>query len=124
VDRHDHRRDLPRADPGDDRNNWERATKAAARYLKDLYSTDAQASGFLVMACYNWGERSVLPLVQSMPQNPRERNFWKLLSKYRDKIPPETYEYVFHIASAAVIGEDPRFFGFDFDNPLVHQESK
>ena len=33
-----------------------RETKAAARYIKDLYSTDAQASGLLVMACYNWGE--------------------------------------------------------------------
>lgn len=110
--------DLPRPDPGDDRHHWDRETKAASAYLKDLYSTDAQASGLLVMACYNWGEKSVLPLVQSMPENPRERNFWKLLTKYRDKIPQETYDYVFYISSAAVIGEDPHLFGFDFDNPL------
>jgi pSer/pThr/pTyr-binding forkhead associated (FHA) protein len=109
---------LPRPDPRDDRQDWMKATKAAVRYLKDLYSTDAQASGFLVMACYNWGEDKVLPLVQSLPKNPKERNFWKLLSKYRDKLPPETYNYVFSIASAAVIGENPRLFGFDFDNPL------
>jgi membrane-bound lytic murein transglycosylase D len=115
--------DLRRPDPGDDRDNYEKATKAAALYLKDLYSTDAQASGLLVMACYNWGENQVLPLVRSLPQNPKERNFWRLLSNHRDKIPQETYDYVFYIASAAVIGENPRLFGFNFDNPLANLES-
>jgi len=110
--------DLGRADPGDERDHAERATEAATRYIQTLYSTDAQASGLLVMACYNWGEGQVLPLVRSMPQNPRERNFWKLLSNHRNQIPQETYDYVFYITSAAVIGENPRLFGFDFDNPL------
>ena len=82
------------------------------------------SSGLLVMACYNWGEKRVLPLVQSMPNNPRERNFWQLLTKYRDKIPPETYDYVFYIASAAVIGEDPKLFGFNFDDPLAKIENR
>jgi hypothetical protein len=116
--------DLGRPDPGDDRHHWDRETVAAAKYIKDLYSTDAQASGLLVMACYNWGEDRVLPLVRSMPANPKDRNFWRLLSSYRDKIPQETYDYVFYIASAAVIGENPRLFGFDFDNPLAHLERK
>jgi hypothetical protein len=111
--------DLARTDPADDRQHWDRETKAAAAYIKDLYSTDAQASGLLVMACYNWGEKSVLPLVQSMPKNPRERNFWKLLELHRDKVPQETYQYVFYIVSAAVIGENPRLFGMDCDNPLA-----
>ena len=111
--------DLRRPDPADDRHHWDRATVAASHYLKDLYSSDAQASGFLVMACYNWGENQVIPLVQSMPANPRERNFWRLLAKYKSKIPGETYNYVFYIISAAVIGENPRLFGFDFDNPLA-----
>ncbi len=112
-------KDFARPDPGDDRHHWDLETKAAARYIKDLYGTDAQASGLLVAACYNWGEGRVLPLVQSMPLNPRERNFWRLLALYRDKIPQETYDYVFYITSAAVIGENPRLFGFDFDNPLA-----
>ena len=107
-----------RPDPDDDRNEYHLETRAAVRYLKDLYSTDAQASGLLVAACYNWGELSVLPLVSKLPANPRDRNFWRLLATYPDKIPPETYNYVFYIVSAAVIGEDPRQFGFDFDNPL------
>jgi membrane-bound lytic murein transglycosylase D len=112
-----------RPDPGDDRHHYERETKAAAAYLKDLYTTDAQASGVLVMACYNWGEDYVLPLVRKLPANPRDRNFWRLLAQDRDHIPKETYDYVFSILSAAVIGEDPRLFGFDFDNPLSHLES-
>ena len=49
------------------------------------------------MACYNWGEDQVLPLVRSLPANPRDRNFWQLLAKYREKIPQETYDYVFYI---------------------------
>jgi hypothetical protein len=75
--------DLRRPDPADDRHHFDKETKAAVSYIKDLYDTDAQASGFLVMACYNWGEGRVLPLVRSMPDNPRERNFWRLLTKYK-----------------------------------------
>jgi hypothetical protein len=115
--------DLRRPDPGDDRHHYDKETKAAASYIRDLYGTDAQASGLLVMACYNWGEGQVLPIVRSMPANPRERNFWQLLAKHRDKIPQETYDYVFYIVSAAAIGENPRLFGFDFDNPLSGVES-
>ena len=113
--------DLRRPDPADGRDQFEKSTHAAALYLKDLYSTDAQASGILVMACYNWGENQVLPLVRSMPANPRERNFWRLLAHHRGQIPRETYDYVFYIFSAAVIGENPRLFGFDFDNPLANR---
>lgn len=114
--------ELRRPDPGDERDQYPKATKAAAKYLKDLYSTDAQASGILVMACYNWGENQVLPLVRSMPANPRDRNFWRLLTRHRDAIPKETYDYVFYIVSAAVIGENPHLFGFDFGNPLAGLE--
>ena len=116
--------DLPRPDTLDDRHHYERETVAAAHYLKDLYGSDAQGSGLLVMACYNWGEDYVLPLVRSMPANPRDRNFWMLLQNHRDKIPKETYDYVFYIVSAAVIGENPRLFGFNFDNPLFNLQAE
>jgi soluble lytic murein transglycosylase-like protein len=104
-------------DPGDDRHDFKKATYAAANYLKDIYRTDAQASGLLVMASYNWGEGNIIKRIRKMPENPRERNFWELLRNY--KIPKETYDYVFYIFSAAVILENPRIFGFDFDNPLL-----
>lgn len=106
-------------DPDDERFQWEKATNAAARYIKTIYATDAQASGLLVIASYNWGQGRVIDRVRSMPDNPRDRNFWKLLSHYRSRIPKETYDYVFYIVSAAVIGENPRLFGFQFDNPLL-----
>jgi peptidoglycan lytic transglycosylase D len=109
----------PRPDPADDRHKWEKATDAASRYIKDIYSTDAQASGLLVMASYNWGEQRVITMIRTMPENPRERNFWKLLARYRDRVPNETYGYVLSIVSAAVIGENPKLFGFGFDNPLA-----
>ena len=109
----------PRPDPKDDRHKWDKATRAAAAYIKDIYATDAQASGLLVMASYNFGENRVINMVRSMPANPRERNFWKMLERFRDRVPKQTYDYVLSIVSAAVIGENPRLFGFGFDNPLA-----
>jgi hypothetical protein len=106
-------------DKDDERLHWDKATVAAARYIKDIYSTDAQASGLLVMASYNWGERRVIDLLRTMPADPRERNFWKLLERYRERLPLQTYDYVFHIVAAAVIGENPRLFGLPIDNPLA-----
>ena len=111
---------LRRPDPRDERHNFKKSTKAAAEYIKAIYDTDAQASGLLVMASYNWGERRVNRLIKTMPESPQERNFWLLLEKYKRKIPRETYDYVFHIFSAAVIGENPALFGFDFENPLAY----
>ena len=105
-------------DPLDERHDPEKATGAAARYILDMYTTDAQASGLLVMAAYNWGETRVLKLIRSMPESPSDRNFWALLEKHRDSIPEETYGYVFRIVSAAVIGANPGLFGFDFAPPL------
>jgi len=113
-----------RPDAADDRHHWEKATRAAAAYIKDIYSTDAQASGLLVMASYNWGENRVLKLIRTMPANPRERNFWKVLEQHRESVPKETYDYVMSIVSAAVIGENPKLFGFGFDNPLAFTDAR
>ena len=104
-------------DPRDERFDFERATDAASRYLRDLYYTEAQSSGLLVAASYNWGQGNLRRLLRSMPENPRERNFWRLLEEH--EIPDETRDYVFKIFSAAVVGENPALFGFDFENPLA-----
>jgi pSer/pThr/pTyr-binding forkhead associated (FHA) protein len=108
--------EVRRYDPRDERHDFVKSTAAAAKYLRDLYQTEAQASGLLVMAAYNWGQGNVRSVITRLPKNPAERNFWKLLT--REKIPQETYDYVFYIVAAAVIGENPNLFGFDFDNPL------
>ncbi|HTY60364.1 MAG TPA: FHA domain-containing protein [Bacteroidota bacterium] len=109
--------DIRKADPHDERHAFRKSTEAAAHYLRDLYDTEAQASGLLVMACYNWDENKIREMLSTMPENPRQRNFWNLLARHT--LPEETYNYVFYIVSAAVIGENPRLFGFDFDRPLA-----
>ena len=111
--------DERRPDVMDERTHYERETEAAGKYLKDMYGKDAAASGLLVLACYNWGQPQVRRLVQRMPPNPRDRNFWKLMLQHKNEVPKETYDYVFRIVAAAVIGENPRLFGFNFDNPLA-----
>jgi membrane-bound lytic murein transglycosylase D len=110
----------PRYDPGDERHDFLKSTQAAARYIKDLYDRDAQGSGLLVMASYNWSEIRIRRFIQRMPESPRERNFWLLLERHVNQIPDQTYDYVFKIFSAAVIGQNPRYFNFNFDDPLAH----
>src|SRR5690606_6278934 len=127
------RADVRVCDLDDERHDFARATDAAARYLLYIYSELAQASGLLAMASYNWGEHRVIrnldrmpetPLdlvrrdVEGIPQNPQQRTYWHFLNEYRDRMPEETKGYVLHIFAAAVIGQNPRLFGFDFDNPL------
>ncbi|MDZ7631742.1 MAG: FHA domain-containing protein [Gemmatimonadaceae bacterium] len=105
-------------DPADERHNVTKATNAAARYLEDIYRTDAQASGLLVMASYNMGGTRLVKLIRSMPASPADRNFWALMRTHRKEIPDETYDYVFRVVSAAVIGANPKLFGFDVE-PLL-----
>ena len=110
------KKDQPVYDRLDERFNIEKATRAAAEYLSFLYTTEAQASGLLVMSAYNWGEGNIERVLSRFPDSPAERNFWRLLET--QKIPDETYAYVLSIISAAVICEDPQHFGFTFKNPL------
>ena len=105
-------------DPQDERHDPPRATAAAARYLEDLYSTDAQASGLLVLASYNMGDTRLRRLLRSLPEAPVERNYWMLLDRHRAAIPVETQNYVLRIIAAAAIGEDPKLFGFEVSRPL------
>ena len=107
--------DQPVYDPQDERFNFVKATVAAMKYIRELNNSGAQASGLLVMASYNWGEGNVRQIIDQMPPNPRDRNFWRLLEI--KNVPKETYDYVFSIFSAAVICENPKLFGFDCTCP-------
>jgi len=100
-----------RYDPQDQRHDVERSTRAAVRYVADLYLLDAQGSGLLVMACYNAGQTRVLRLVRQLPATPRDRNFWRLLERHRARIPDETYGYVVGIVAAAAAAAEPAAFG-------------
>ena len=108
--------DVRRPDPRDERHNFKKSTRAAVKYIRFLYRTEAQASGLLVMASYNWGEGKVIRILNKLPKNPRDRNFWNVVNKF--DFPQETQDYVYYIFSAAVIGENPRLFGFNLDEPL------
>lgn len=108
-------------DEQDARFDFNKATRAGVKYLKHIYSTEAQASGLLVMASYNYGHNRVKEMIRKIPDNPRDKNFWKFIQHY--EIPKETYDYVFYIFSAAVIGEDPKHFGFKFNPPLLQVAS-
>ena len=109
--------DRPVYDSQDERFNWAKAAGAAAAYIKDLNETDAQGSGLLAMACYNWGEDHVREVIRKLPEDPRERNFWRMLSN--KSVPQETYDYVLSIFSAAVICENPKLFGLDVECPRL-----
>ena len=119
-------------DPLDDRHDVAKSTEAAAKYLSYIYTTAAQSSGLLVIASYNWGEGRVINKLnaigqpqpipteafEGIPETPRARSYWHFLTVYRHRMPEETKDYVMKIFAAAVIGENPRLFGFDFDDPL------
>ncbi len=108
-----------RPDPLDERHDIVRSSDAAAHYMRDIYLREAQGSGLLSLAIYNYGGSNVRRVIRSLPESPRERNFWRLLLEHRQQFPRETYDYVLRIFSAAVIGEDPQLFGFGFENPLA-----
>lgn len=109
-------------DPLDERFDFVKSTIAATKYIKDISNSQAQASGLLVMASYNWGEDNVRQIIEKMPETPKERNFWRLLS-HKD-IPRETYDYVFSIVSATVICENPRLFGFEVECPVLKTQQQ
>ncbi|KAA3612676.1 MAG: FHA domain-containing protein [Calditrichaeota bacterium] len=109
--------EVRKPDPRDERHHFKKSTNAAVKYLRFLYRTEAQASGLLVMASYNWGEGKIIRILNKLPQNPRERNFWNVVNKF--DFPKETQDYVYYIFSAAVIGENPELFGFDLEKPLA-----
>ena len=107
-----------RFDPQDERHDFDRSSDAAASYLRDVYLREAQGSGLLALAIYNYGGTNVRRLIRSLPESPRERNFWRVLLEHRDRFPRERYDYVLKVFSAAVIGENPQLYGFDFEPPL------
>lgn len=92
----------------DDRHDAERSTDAAVRYLAQLYSTKAAASGLLVIAAYNAGPDAVIEKLDALPDEPRDRNFWNF---YRHEwLDAEALDFVMSIFAAALICEQPDVF--------------
>ncbi|MCL4478625.1 MAG: LysM peptidoglycan-binding domain-containing protein [Deltaproteobacteria bacterium] len=98
----------------DERRNPEKATLAAALYLKNLY--DTFGSWYLAEAAYNAGPIKIMHAIQLKKTD----NFWKL-SEYR-YLRKETRDYVPKLIAAAMIAKNPVMFGFTeltYEKPII-----
>lgn len=85
----------------DERRDVEKATRAAARYMADLYNEFGD--WYLAMAAYNAGEVRVRRAIRVHDS----RDFWKLYV-----LPRQTRNYVPNIMAAFLIAQDPEKYGF------------
>jgi membrane-bound lytic murein transglycosylase D len=103
-----------RIDPWvDERSDFEKSTRAAARYLKDLY--ERYGDWYLAMAAYNAGEGKIDRAVA----HARTKDFWAICkTRY---IRAETKSYVPAILASILIDKSPGDYGFDvdLDSPLA-----
>lgn len=101
----------------DERSDPEKATIAAAKYLKTL-SRIFDNDWHLVLAAYNGG----MGRVQRAMRNGRTNDFWKLSASTR-YLPKETREYVPMILAAMIVGRNPAQYGFDIAglDPLSYE---
>src|SRR5207248_1152122 len=93
----------------DERSDPEKATVAAARYLKTL-SKPFNRDWHLALASYNGGPGRMQRAIKRSGTD----SFWKLAEKPKI-LPRETREYVPMILAAIVIARTPSQYGFDFE---------
>jgi membrane-bound lytic murein transglycosylase D len=94
----------------DDRLDPEKATRAAARHLHDLYRQTGD--WYLAMAGYNCGPMCVERAVQRTGY----ADFWELCR--RGALPKQTQNYVPAILAMAIIAKDPA----SYDMPQIDQD--
>ncbi len=88
----------------DERQDPEKATRAAARHLRDLY--EQFGDWHLAIAAYNSGPLNV----QKGVQRTGYADFWELYK--RDVLPRETKNYVPIILAVMIIAKNPQAYGF------------
>ncbi|MCX6539419.1 MAG: LysM peptidoglycan-binding domain-containing protein [Acidobacteria bacterium] len=93
----------------DERSNPEKATLAAARYLK-LLSEMFDGDWHLALASYNGGPGYIQRVVKRKGQP----DFWALADK-ASPLPRETREYVPMVLASIVIARNPAQYGFTFE---------
>lgn len=103
----------------DDRQDPEKATRAAAHHLKDLYNQFGD--WYLAMAAYNSGPGTV----QSAVKRTGYADFWELYR--RNVLPRETRNYVPIIVAVTIMAKNPEQYGLDAvakDKPLAYDTVK
>jgi membrane-bound lytic murein transglycosylase D len=92
----------------DQRRDFETATRAAARHLRDLYNMFG--SWNLALAAYNSGAGRVSRDMKRSNSN----DFWRL------RLPAQTKNYVPLFMAATIIAKQPQKYGFfpNFENPI------
>jgi membrane-bound lytic murein transglycosylase D len=99
----------------DERRDPEKSTKAAARYLSDLY--DMFGSWYLAGAAYNAGENKIRRAIDKH----NTKDFWEM-SKYR-YLKKETKDYIPKLIAAIIIAKNPHKYGFndlELNDPLSY----
>jgi membrane-bound lytic murein transglycosylase D len=91
----------------DERAEPEKATRAAAKYLKTLYATFGD--WHLALASYNGGPGRIQNAIK---RSGGVRDFWRL-SASRRYLPQETRDYVPLILAAVIIARNPVQYGMD-----------
>ena len=89
----------------DDRQDPEKATRAAAHHLKDLYNEFGD--WYLAMAAYNSGPGTV----QKAVKRTGYADFWELYR--RNVLPKETRNYVPIILAVTIMAKNPAQYGLD-----------
>jgi len=89
----------------DERSDPEKATRAAARHMRDLY--DMFGDWYLVMAAYNAGPMNVVKGVERTGY----ADFWELSRLHA--LPKQTQNYVPIIIALALVGKDPALYGVE-----------
>jgi len=88
----------------DERLDFEKSTRAAAFYLKQLYA--AFGSWHLAVAAYNAGE---LPIKNAICRN-KSTVFWDITK--RSNLKCETINFIPQLIAVAIIAENPAAYGF------------
>src|SRR5689334_13044656 len=91
----------------DERQDPEKATRAAARHLRDLYTM--YGDWYLAMAAYNCGPGNV----QKGIERTGYADFWELYK--RNVLPRETKNYVPIIVALTLIAKDAAHYGIQVD---------
>ncbi len=98
----------------DERRDPEKSTRAAMRYLKELYAEFGD--WHLALASYNCGQGRVRRAIRRTGKsNP---NYWEL----RERLPKETRYYVPLYIATAVIAMNPEQYGYNIDELTLEDE--